>query len=833
MKTSKFVNIILELSQVLLVFFGVYSAIMCAALSLSVPVNQPVTAVVLLGASFLFYGLFTVLETFPHGKLYGMLGISVFALIVMLRFRSVVQKGLVTIINTYLKEFMNYTQGTVTLVSNKGFQQETASVEYCSTLVIIVVAVYLTALISGCFYRKRRSAVYVLSTVGFFVIPLTVGKIGYFSNVVVYLFITVAVIGTRFLRYDTTDKRMRQKLSLVLVSVGIVASAVTYLFLSPQRYSNHLNDIVEIRNSALSITTWERDDIMTWVRGYLSGDAIDYGRVGRHSQVNRTGKTLLKIKGDFDITHGLYLKGYTGAEYSQNRWRQIKDEQYQQQWDALSSNGLSLDNWHVTLRNQIGDSQTTGNEKLWSTGKITVKNLAFGFGNYVVPYFPTVTFSNEGGRSTVLVPGVQYEAEYYPVLYSELKKGLVGNKYKLAENDFWVRSQGNREKLLEFARKYYVKVPEETAGVIEEYKSYLNSQDGLLDKWNDGSASLYRIIEETRNFIMNDTEYTLSPGKTPKDEDSVVYFLKENKKGYCVHYATAAAVLLRGIGIPTRYIEGLYVSKEQLADVLGTNTELEVTDEDIHAWVEVYQENYGFVPMEFTPGRGDEDTADDSSVTDGQDEEKKGAGGAKGTPGDAADPEDLSVTGPTPEPEDDMTFENIESDHYNREEDEEKRPDAASEGAVSGKDKGENSHPMAWWRIAIAVLFLVLLLVVAAEVQRRVRILLFKRNVRRKTKRKQILVYYRHLDKAFVDKGIRYRGQSVGEYTEQIASHYGLREEIVYPFISMVFCASFSYEKFDKEQIAEFRTAYRSIRHKVYEEVKGIKKLYYMYILCI
>ena len=52
MKTSKFVNIILELSQVLLVFFGVYSAIMCAALSLSVPVNQPVTAVVLLGASF-------------------------------------------------------------------------------------------------------------------------------------------------------------------------------------------------------------------------------------------------------------------------------------------------------------------------------------------------------------------------------------------------------------------------------------------------------------------------------------------------------------------------------------------------------------------------------------------------------------------------------------------------------------------------------------------------------------------------------------------------------------------------------------------------------------
>lgn len=855
MKT-KITNFILETSQVLLVFLGVYSAIMCATQSLSLPVNLMVSALVILGTSFLFYGLFTVLETFRHGKTYGLLGITVFVLIVILRFRSVMQKGLVTIVNTYLKEFMNYTQSNVTLMSNSGFEQETASVEYCTTLVIIVVASYLTAVISSCFYRKRRSSVFVAATVLFFVAPLTVGKIGSFGNVMLYILTTMAVIGTRFLRFDTTDKRMRQKLSLVLVSVGIIASAVTYLFVTPQRYDSHLNDIVEIKNSALAMTTWGGDDFMTWMREYFSGDALEYGRVGRYKQVSRTGKTLFKISGNFEKSRGLYLKGYTGSEYSQNRWRQIKDEQFQKEQEELSQDGLSLDNWHVTLRNQIGDSQMTGNPKLWSTGKITLKNLAFGFGNYVTPYFPTTSFSYrtgsayEEGKSTAAVPGVQFEVEYFPMLYSELKRGIIGNQYKLADNDYWTNNRKNRDRLSAFARKYYLDVPEETNDLIAEFKSYLNAQGNLLDKYNEGSASLYEVIQETRNFIMKDTKYTLSPGKTPKDQDAVVYFLKENKKGYSPHFATAAAVLLRGIGVPTRFVEGLYISKEQLADVMDTTTEIEVTDEDIHAWVEVYQENYGFVPMEFTPGRGDDD-AKDSPVTDDDGDGQGGSGnngaggeGASdsGAAGDHADIKQPPAATATPVPQDDMTFENIESDNYNREDEmPDETTDTESDGISSAKDNKEDKNNkaapgqgrMKWWQLMLLVLGGIVLLVLVAEIQRRVRILVFKRNIRKKVQRKQILAYYRHLERAFINKGIRYRGQSVDEYTKQIAEAYDMKEEVIYSLVSMVFCASFSYEKFDKAQIAEFRTAYRSIRHKVYEGVRGGTKLYYMYVLCL
>ena len=832
MKNGRIVNFILEISQVFLVFLGVYSAVMCAALSLSLPVNRMATTLVLLSAAFLFYGLFTVLETFHHGKFYGMLGITAFVVLVILRFRAVLLKGAVTIINTYLKEFMNYTQSNVTLLSGKGFAGESAGLEYCTTLVVILAAGYLIALISSCFYRKRRSSVYMGATILFFLVPVSVGKIGYFSNVITYIFTSMAVVGTRFLRSDTTDKRMRQKLSLVLAGVGVVAGLVTWLFLPPKRYDANMDQIVEIKNSALALTTWEKEDIMTWFREYFSGDVMEYGKIGRKNSVKRSGKKLLKISGDFDTDHGLYLKGYTGAVYSDNRWHQIKDEdgQFAKERDQLAEDGLSVDGWHMVLRNQIGDSQTTGNDKLWTTGKLTVRNLAFGYGNYIIPYFPTIPFSSTGGRMENTVPGIQYETEYFPFLCTELRNGMAANSYRLAANEYWVNSQANRKRLADFAEKYYTSVPEEVSGIVDQYKNYLNSQGGLLDQYNQGAASLYQIIEETRNFIMNDTEYTLSPGKTPGDEDAVQYFLASNKKGYSNHYATAAAVLLRSIGIPARYVEGIYISREKLADVKNVTTEIEVTDKNLHAWAEVYQENYGFVPFEFTPGIGEED-AEESPVTAEEDNNGGSQGQDQGGGSDAASPQM-----PTPMPEDDdMEFENIETDNYNHDKEEEETEKANPEQETK-KDKtgnGRTSGGVVWWKILLWILLGLVVFAAAAEGQRRLRFLIFEKNMKKKKYGRQIIAYYRHLEGVLHHDGIRYRGQSVEEYAGMMAQTYGIQQEEAYEFVSIVFCASFSAKVFDREEMLRFWKLCRLIRHKIYAGQRGMKKLYYMYVYCL
>lgn len=59
-------------------------------------------------------------------------------------------------------------------------------------------------------------------------------------------------------------------------------------------------------------------------------------------------------------------------------------------------------------------------------------------------------------------------------------------------------------------------------------------------------------------------------------------------------------------GNPGTYVEGMYVSKDELAAV-KKGKELEVPDEDAHAWVEVFDEKYGFVTVEVTPGKGEDD----------------------------------------------------------------------------------------------------------------------------------------------------------------------------------------------------------------------------------
>ena len=81
----------------------------------------------------------------------------------------------------------------------------------------------------------------------------------------------------------------------------------------------------------------------------------------------------------------------------------------------------------------------------------------------------------------------------------------------------------------------------------------------------------------------------------PEGEDYVRWFLEESRRGYCMHFASAAVLLLRYNGVPARYVSG-YV-----ADVASSGT-ARVPDSNAHAWVEIYQPFLGWTPVEVTPG---------------------------------------------------------------------------------------------------------------------------------------------------------------------------------------------------------------------------------------
>jgi len=97
---------------------------------------------------------------------------------------------------------------------------------------------------------------------------------------------------------------------------------------------------------------------------------------------------------------------------------------------------------------------------------------------------------------------------------------------------------------------------------------------------------------------LSDYTYTTTPGKIPEGKDVVEYFLFESKQGYCTYFATAAAILGRCVGIPTRYVQGYLLD----AGRVGNFGSYHVKEEQAHAWLEGYIEGVGWLTFEATPG---------------------------------------------------------------------------------------------------------------------------------------------------------------------------------------------------------------------------------------
>ena len=97
-------------------------------------------------------------------------------------------------------------------------------------------------------------------------------------------------------------------------------------------------------------------------------------------------------------------------------------------------------------------------------------------------------------------------------------------------------------------------------------------------------------------LVRQSARYDKATGKMPPEErDFARWFLEQSETGYCVHFATAAAVLLRAAGIPARYVTGYRV--EALAEQAVTVTTLEA-----HAWAEYYDASQGcWLVLEATP----------------------------------------------------------------------------------------------------------------------------------------------------------------------------------------------------------------------------------------
>ena len=99
-----------------------------------------------------------------------------------------------------------------------------------------------------------------------------------------------------------------------------------------------------------------------------------------------------------------------------------------------------------------------------------------------------------------------------------------------------------------------------------------------------------------RDYVKSTFRYNLDIAAPPEGQDGVDYFLFDLRQGYCDYYASSMAVLLRTLGIPSRYVLGYASGRRQ-----GGGGAFEVLDLNYHSWVEAYFPGYGWYLFEPTP----------------------------------------------------------------------------------------------------------------------------------------------------------------------------------------------------------------------------------------
>ena len=139
--------------------------------------------------------------------------------------------------------------------------------------------------------------------------------------------------------------------------------------------------------------------------------------------------------------------------------------------------------------------------------------------------------------------------------------------------------------------------PEECMPYPDELEDTLSV---LCSGWDDGTID--EVSREISRELHQRAVYDTEPGAPPAGEEFLHYFLFENHKGFCVHFATAATLMYRYCGYPARYTEGYAIPASAFYENENGTYEAQVTGDMGHAWCQVYDKDTGgWTDMEHTP----------------------------------------------------------------------------------------------------------------------------------------------------------------------------------------------------------------------------------------
>lgn len=335
-------------------------------------------------------------------------------------------------------------------------------------------------------------------------------------------------------------------------------------------------------------------------------------KLGNAGNISFKNTCELTIETDGAIDSNIYLKGYTGAVYSDNEWKDFTDlESYKNQsvtydsfYDSVSQPQNMLTNYFLNRYDlyYVNMNITADYDK-----------EKYNYIPYISVPYGKITCTDDTLMTLESKKSYSFQVNKLQINLSNLKDVLSGLDYSV-NDDF----------------------DEYTGYVYSAYCNYENSE-GLEEVYRrfvkgtvlESDADVYQKLIYIKELLEKNASYTLTPGRTPGNEDFVNYFLLDNHKGYCMHFATAGVILARMSGIPARYCDGYVLHAD---DFNSRNRredgsyEIEIEDNRGHAWAEIYIENLGWIPFEFTgsgPALDEEETTQTAHTTTISTSEKK------------------------------------------------------------------------------------------------------------------------------------------------------------------------------------------------------------------
>ena len=348
-------------------------------------------------------------------------------------------------------------------------------------------------------------------------------------------------------------------------------------------------------------------DLEGSVKSFFSvGIDLQDGSVSNHYP-SYSGKTVMTVEAKAGVPSNIYLRSFYGDTYENGRWikksdfsgmeKEYHDASRMTAWQTTIGLATLLDGYYDDETNPATEKYTITMEKL----STKYAYLPYCIDPYSIDAKGDIDFdedffiTKDKGTKTIEVsacPGF-FDGSLETSSLEPEQPLEVNNDFYAAYNNYvmenYTAKQGGDGIVAEDA-KWLLRTGQLTSNMM--YTGYIRENDAN----RIAAAQLVQQFLTSKAF-----KYSKNPPSTG-GKDVVENFLSNSRQGFCVHFASAGTMILRQMGVPCRYVSG-YCAKED-SFKSGENDEdiCEVKDSQSHAWVEIYLDDFGWIPVEMTPG---------------------------------------------------------------------------------------------------------------------------------------------------------------------------------------------------------------------------------------